>query len=302
MFKFLFVVMLAAAQLGSLRVVASTAVATGPFDTSNFFTSQVNLQSAANVAALDSYNSFPANASELGPIASHIKACSDAFDAAIISIAAISPLQFPSGPLFSESDAQTLNTTYVPSTQQTILGHLNSLQDGMAFFESVNNAPLFLTSFCHWVGTLAEENNVFFNLLIGSAPADYQPYWEQLQSEAVTAYDIWLNEDGFNCEGRFKALGFWIYENGNSLNGVHNNPGILDVISGPCGGVNRGQTCDVRQCGGCVIDRNSANHMDVVHEYNLGTGKPAQMELTQKAWIMLSKVPRGKRRAAPHLR
>ncbi|KAJ7729319.1 hypothetical protein B0H16DRAFT_1734258 [Mycena metata] len=200
MFKFLGLVVLA---VGLLRVAASPAVAlaSGPFDTSNFFTSQVNLQNAANVLAKDSYNSFPANASQLGPIASHVKACSDAFDNAIISIAAISPLQFPSGPLFSESDAKTLNTSYVPSTQQTILGQLNGLQAGIDFFESVNNAPLFLASFCHWVRTLAEENNVFFNLLIEGAPADYQPYWEQLQAEAATAYDIWLREDGdgFNC-------------------------------------------------------------------------------------------------------
>ncbi|KAJ7729314.1 hypothetical protein B0H16DRAFT_1776052 [Mycena metata] len=199
MFKFLGVAMLAAAQLGSLPL----ARASGPFDTSNFFTSQINLQNAANVFGKDSYSTFPADPSQLGAIASHIKACSDAFDNAIISIAAISPLQIQEGPLFSESDAQTLNTTYVPSTQQTILGNLNSLQAGKAFFESVNNAPLFLTSFCHWVGTLAEENRVFFNLLIVSAPADYQPYWQQLQAQAATAYNIWLTEDGFNCGGHY---------------------------------------------------------------------------------------------------
>ncbi|KAJ7021166.1 hypothetical protein C8F04DRAFT_1141742 [Mycena alexandri] len=204
MFKLLGVFMLAAAQLGSLRVVANPVVrASGPFDTSNFFTSQINLQNAANVFGKDFYNTFPADPSQLGTIASHIKACSDAFDNAIISIAAISPLQIQEVPLFSESDAQTLNTTYVPSTQQTILGNLNSLQAGKAFFESVNNAPLFLTSFCHWVGTLAEENRVFFNQLIVSAPADYQPYWEQLRAEAATAYNIWLTEDGFNCGGEF---------------------------------------------------------------------------------------------------
>jgi hypothetical protein len=133
-------------------------------------------------------------------------------------------LQFPNGPLFSESDAETLNTTYIPSTQQAILGNLNSLQAGKAFFESVNNAPLFLISFCHWVGTLAEENNVFFNLLIASAPVRayaskfqrpplltnlqqtaYQPFWEKLQTEAATQYGFWLspNGDGFQCGGKF---------------------------------------------------------------------------------------------------
>ncbi|KAF7344080.1 hypothetical protein MVEN_01697600 [Mycena venus] len=175
--------------------------AVAAFDTSNFFTSQGNLKNAAIVFGGDSYNTFPADASQLGAIASHVKACSDLYDAAIISMAAISPLQFPSGPLFSDADAQLLNSTFVPVTQQIILSKLNSLQAGQAFFESVNNAPLFLTSFCHWVGTLAQENIAFLDSLIVSSPAAYQPLWEQLRTEAITQYNIWLTEDGFNCGG-----------------------------------------------------------------------------------------------------
>ncbi|KAJ7832900.1 hypothetical protein B0H14DRAFT_2802333, partial [Mycena olivaceomarginata] len=157
--------------------------AVAAFDTSNFFTSQGNLKNAAIA------------------IASHVKACSDLYDAAIISMAAISPLQFPSGPLFSDADAQLLNSTFVPVTQQIILSKLDNLQAGKAFFESVNNAPLFRTSFCHWVGTLAQENIAFLDSLIVSSPAAYQPLWEQLRTEAITQYNIWLTEDGFNCGG-----------------------------------------------------------------------------------------------------
>ncbi|KAJ7032622.1 hypothetical protein C8F04DRAFT_1396485 [Mycena alexandri] len=178
-------------------------VAVAAFDTSNFFTSQINLQNAAIVFGQDGYDAFPANAPQLGAIASHVKACSDLYDAAIISLAAISPLQSPQGPLFSDSDAQLLNSTYVPSTQRIILSNLNSLQNGHAFFESVNNAPLFLTSFCHWVGTLAQENIAFLDFLIVSSPVAYQPLWEQLRTEAITQYNIWLTEDGFNCGRNF---------------------------------------------------------------------------------------------------
>ncbi|KAJ7121916.1 hypothetical protein C8R46DRAFT_1148895 [Mycena filopes] len=188
-----------------LKLVGITmlAVATAAFDTSNFFTSQVNLRNAAIVFAGDSYNAFPADAAQLGAIASHIKTCSDLYDASIISIAAISPLQIQEVPLFNDTEAQLLNTTYVPATQATILHNLNSIQAGKAFFESVNNSPLFLTSFCHWIGTLAGNTRVFMNLLIRSAPAAYQPYWEQVQADAAFQYNIWLTQDGFNCGGSF---------------------------------------------------------------------------------------------------
>ncbi|KAJ7121915.1 hypothetical protein C8R46DRAFT_1254259 [Mycena filopes] len=183
--------------------IAMLAMVTTAFDTSNFFTSQVNLQNAARVFAGDSYNTFPADPAQLGAIASHIKACSDLYDAAIISLAAISPLQIQHVPLFNDTEAQLLNTTYVPATQLAILNNLNILQAGKAFFESVNNAPLFLTSFCHGVGSLAAETRVFMNSLIVSSPVAYQPYWAQLQSDAAFQYNIWLTEDGFNCGGKF---------------------------------------------------------------------------------------------------
>ncbi|KAJ7763325.1 hypothetical protein B0H16DRAFT_1527490 [Mycena metata] len=186
-----------------LGIAMLSVAAVAAFDTSNFFTSQINLQNAALVFGADTYSAFPANASQLGAIASHVKACSDLYDAAIISMAAISPLQFPGGPLFSDSDAQLLNSTYVPATQNLILRKLDTLQATQAFFESVNNAPLFLTSFCHWVGTLAEENIAFLNLLILNSPAAYQPLWAQLRTEATTQYNIWLTEDGFNCGSNF---------------------------------------------------------------------------------------------------
>ena len=67
MFKLLGVFMLAAVQLGS-PMVAANPVPTleRRFDTSNFFTSQVNLQNAANVFKKDSYNTFPADPPQLG--------------------------------------------------------------------------------------------------------------------------------------------------------------------------------------------------------------------------------------------
>lgn len=175
--------------------------AVAAFDTSNFFTSQGNLKNAAIVFGGDSYNTFPADASQLGvcypslirpTLRRVVGDCitrqglqrpvrySDyfyggrTFTAAAVPIPifhqAISPLQFPSGPLFSDADAQLLNSTFVPVTQQIILSKLDNLQAGQAFFESVNNAPLFRTSFCHWVGTLAQENIAFLDSLIVSSP------------------------------------------------------------------------------------------------------------------------------------
>lgn len=67
MFQLLGAVMLAAAQIGSLRVVANPVpTLERRFDTSNFFTSQINLQNAANVFSRDTYDTFPADPSQLG--------------------------------------------------------------------------------------------------------------------------------------------------------------------------------------------------------------------------------------------
>jgi len=103
---------------------------------------------------------------------------------------------------FSASEAATLNTTYVPSTQQDILVNLNFLQSSQAFFESVNGNELLFTMFCHWVGGLYRQNNVFLGILANAAPsADYSDYWLELQATAASQYQIWLTEDGFNCGG-----------------------------------------------------------------------------------------------------
>ncbi|KAJ7909941.1 hypothetical protein B0H13DRAFT_1877257 [Mycena leptocephala] len=141
--------------------------AVAAFDTSNFFTSQGNLKNAAIV-----FGGIATTPSRRMP-----RSWGDYFygGRAFTAAAAISPLQFPSGPLFSDADAQLLNSTFVPVTQQIILSKLNSLQAGQAFFESVNNAPLFRTSFCHWVGTLAQENIAFLDSLVVSSPDVWLP-------------------------------------------------------------------------------------------------------------------------------
>ncbi|KAJ6590990.1 hypothetical protein DFH09DRAFT_191369 [Mycena vulgaris] len=150
-------------------------------DSSAFFASQVTLQNAAMVFAADHYSgAFPANVPELEGIAAHIKSCSDATDAAIIQLAALTP------------------------NLQAILSNLNTLQAGKAFFESVNNSPLLLTMFCHWIGGLSRQNDVFLGRLTFAAPsADYSSYWAQLQSNTEFQYQIWLTEDGFNCGGLY---------------------------------------------------------------------------------------------------
>ncbi|KAJ7121917.1 hypothetical protein C8R46DRAFT_1148896 [Mycena filopes] len=82
-------------KLCGILTLAALATSVVAFDTSNFFTSQINLLNGANVFGADTYDAVSVDPSQLGAIASHIKACSDLYDAAIISVAAISPLQFP---------------------------------------------------------------------------------------------------------------------------------------------------------------------------------------------------------------
>ncbi|KAJ7679077.1 hypothetical protein DFH06DRAFT_504936 [Mycena polygramma] len=176
-------------------------------DTASFFATQVALQNAANVLAQDGggcclgTSPTPPIIAELELIATHIKACSDAFDNATIQLASIFPGIGSSGVLSAE-DAATLNTTFVPSTQAAILNTLDGLQSGKAFFEFVNNNRLLLTMYCHWVHILSLENASFLGLLVLAAPsADYSSYWGSLESNAAFQYNIWLTEDGFNCGG-----------------------------------------------------------------------------------------------------
>ncbi|KAJ7709505.1 hypothetical protein B0H17DRAFT_228191 [Mycena rosella] len=205
MFKSVCVIVLAAVHLGSFYGVTAnpdppTLGTLERRDTSSFFASQVTLQTAANVLAADHYSgAFPPNIPELEGIAAHIKNCSDAYDAAIIQLATT-----VLGGFLTASDAATLNTTYVPSSLLAILANLNTLQAGKAFFEGVNNNPLLLTMFCHWIGDLSRHTNVFLGRLTVAAPsADYAASWSQLQSTAASQYQIWLTEDGFNCGGLF---------------------------------------------------------------------------------------------------
>ncbi|KAJ7133108.1 hypothetical protein C8R44DRAFT_771922 [Mycena epipterygia] len=198
MLKFVCTAVLVAVQLGSFYgVSAINALAPG----SSFTAAMIDLRNAANVFATDRYNGpFPPNVTALEGIAEHIKSCSDAFDAATIQLAAV--LTTPLGASLSQSDAATLNTVYLPSIQQDILGNLDSLQAGQAFFEGVNNNHLLSTMYCHWVGILSLQNTGFLSSLAFAAPsANYTSDWEQLASNAASQYSIWLVEDGFNCGG-----------------------------------------------------------------------------------------------------
>ncbi|KAJ6512905.1 hypothetical protein C8R45DRAFT_329007 [Mycena sanguinolenta] len=173
-------------------------------DETSFFAAMTTLQNAATVFSQDfCCSGFTPNDTQLELIASHIKACSDAFDAALIQLASITPASV-GAPLLTTADAATLNTTFIPSIQADILNNLNDLQEGEAFFEFVNDNTFFRVMYCHWVGTLALENKSFLGFLAISAPSsDYASFWESLLTAATSAYTIWLTEDGFNCGGLF---------------------------------------------------------------------------------------------------
>ncbi|KAJ7906933.1 hypothetical protein B0H13DRAFT_1880157 [Mycena leptocephala] len=191
MLEFVCVAVLVAVQLGSFYgVSAIDALAPG----SSFTAAMIDLRNAANVFATDHYNGpFPPNVTALEGIAEHIKSCSDAFDAANIQLAAV--LTTPLGASLSQSDAATLDTVYLPSIQQDILGNLNSLQEGQAFFEGVNNNHLLST-----MGPL-ESSDEWDLHMSPVQSANYTSDWEQLASNAASQYSIWLGEDGFNCGG-----------------------------------------------------------------------------------------------------
>ncbi|KAJ6622021.1 hypothetical protein B0H10DRAFT_2214628 [Mycena sp. CBHHK59/15] len=178
-------------------------------DIFSFYASQNQLQNAANIFANDHF-STPDGVAQLQVIANHIKACSDLFDFATIQLASL----IPAGeflPRFSPADGPTLNTTFVPSTQNTILGTLNTLLFGKAFFEAVNGSPQMRIVLCHWVGDLARENDAFLGLLVQAA--DVQPftaYWAQLRTAAAAGYGEFLgNVNGFRCNGLQGLLLIW---------------------------------------------------------------------------------------------
>lgn len=201
MFKSIRLSVLLAVQLGSWVVANQDSTSLERRDTASFFAAEATLINAANTFAADRYSgAFPANIPELEGIAAHIKACSDAYDASLIQLASITSPTF-STPLLSPADAATFNATFVPA-HNAILANLNSMQAGKAFFESVNNNALLLTMFCHWISGLSREVDVFLGRLTVAAPSTaYSIYWAQLKSTAAFQYQIWLDEDGFNCAG-----------------------------------------------------------------------------------------------------
>ncbi|KAJ7806983.1 hypothetical protein B0H14DRAFT_3483657 [Mycena olivaceomarginata] len=80
-------------------------------------------------------------------IANHVKNCSDAFDSSIIALVSVIPSgQF--SPKLTADNAATLNTRFISSTS-TILGHLNTLLLGKAFFEGVNGNQQMRIVPCH---------------------------------------------------------------------------------------------------------------------------------------------------------
>ncbi|KAJ7868466.1 hypothetical protein B0H13DRAFT_1897117 [Mycena leptocephala] len=194
MFKFLGVLTLAAIQLGSFCGVAASHDPMAPG--SSFLVSQ-------NVRR-GQLQHLPPDIPKLEAIAGHLKSCSAAYDVAIAQLASLTPAASGGAPVFSLSDGAILNATYILPTNGIILGRLDNLQAGKAFFESVNNNNELLTAFCGTVRRLSVQTDEFLGTLTSSefAPsADYSAYWSDVQSNAAFQYHIWLREDGFNCGG-----------------------------------------------------------------------------------------------------
>ncbi|KAJ7439420.1 hypothetical protein B0H11DRAFT_2253892 [Mycena galericulata] len=185
MLKFVYIAVLLAAQLLSFYGVSATdALAPG----SSFTEAMINLKNAADVFGSDRYNGpFPVNVTALEVIAEHIKDCSDAFDAALIQLAAI-PTDGGLFPALSESDAATLNTVYLPSIQEDIL--------------AAARQPQWLTRrdcIFRWRGHQRPSRH---HSLANHAPSEnYTSDWTQLASSTTSQYNIWLAGDGFNCGG-----------------------------------------------------------------------------------------------------
>ncbi|KAJ7469857.1 hypothetical protein B0H11DRAFT_1392094 [Mycena galericulata] len=153
----------------------------------------------ANIFANDTYAASD-GVPKLQGIANHIKNCSDAFDSATIQLASIiQPGQFR--PMLTSTDAATLNSTFVPSTQAKILRNLNTFLDSESFYEAVNNNPQMRIVMCHWVGDLARQNDIFLGLIVDAAPSpDFSSFWTHLQSVAASGYQEFLqSSDGFQC-------------------------------------------------------------------------------------------------------
>jgi hypothetical protein len=70
----------------------------------------------------------------------------------------------------SLSDAVALNSTDILFSQLPILGNLNFLQEGKAFFDDVSDNILILSSFCASVRDLSHQNDAFFGRLTLLAP------------------------------------------------------------------------------------------------------------------------------------
>jgi hypothetical protein len=70
--------------------------------------------------------------------------------------------------VFSLSDGAILNATYILPTNGIILGRLDNLQAGKAFFESVNNNNELLTAFCGTVRRLSQQTDEFLGTLTSS--------------------------------------------------------------------------------------------------------------------------------------
>ncbi|KAJ7042207.1 hypothetical protein C8F04DRAFT_1077097 [Mycena alexandri] len=196
MFKLATLIALAAVQLGAFCVAAVNPDPLAPG--SNFSAALADLENAAAAFTSAPFsNSFPPNIPAYAGLFTLVKACSDSYDAAGIQLAAFSPTV--SGGFLSASDAARLNAT-VPSIQGSILNHLDSLQSGKAFFESVNNNLLLLNMYCHWIGNLSRETAFFLSIMrVGAPSADYASSWSQLAANAAFQYNILLTKDGFNC-------------------------------------------------------------------------------------------------------
>ncbi|KAJ7702603.1 hypothetical protein B0H14DRAFT_3527186 [Mycena olivaceomarginata] len=196
MFKLAGLIVLAAVQFGTLCIAAVNPDPLAPG--SNFSVALTNLENAAAAFTSAPFSgSFRPNIPAYEGIFALVKACSDSYDAAGIQLVPFSPTI--SGSFLSASDAARLNTT-VPSIQGRILNHLDTLQAGKAFFESVNNNLLLLNMYCHRIGNLSRETTFFLNIMrVGAPSTDYASSLSQLGANAAFQYDILLTKDGFNC-------------------------------------------------------------------------------------------------------
>ncbi|KAJ7864444.1 hypothetical protein B0H14DRAFT_3443498 [Mycena olivaceomarginata] len=143
----------------------------GHRDITSFTAAKVALRNAANIFAQDQYNPINTPVPDVPLLETPYKELQRWLRRVTIQLA-VSFASF-GGSLPTESDAATLNTTFVPSTQAAILHNLHGLQAGIAFFENVNNSPPLTILLIGPVGTV--------------------------QSTAAFANNIWLTKDAFAC-------------------------------------------------------------------------------------------------------